>query len=82
MFGAVLGLNAEYRWCLSGTPKQNSTHDLLPLCKFLQLAPWNNSDLWETTFPKKDKDIDSHHILELKLILKGIMLRRKKNSKD
>ncbi len=38
---AVMGLQAEKRWCLSGTPIQNSMNDLYSTMRFLEIKPWD-----------------------------------------
>ena len=37
---AAICLQAENRWCLSGTPIQNSMDDLYSTMRFLQVKPW------------------------------------------
>lgn len=60
MAHAAWALNAERRWCLTGTPIQNSIDDLFSYFKFLQYSPYNN--------PKAFKDliqrpVQSEHVL-------------------
>jgi SNF2 family DNA or RNA helicase len=40
MAKAIYEFQAEYRWCLTGTPTQNSLGDLFSLVKFLRYTPW------------------------------------------
>ena len=39
-------LNAEIRWCITGTPIQRSLDDLHGLLRFLNLQPFNNLFWW------------------------------------
>ena len=41
-FHAILNLQTERRWCLTGTPVQNSLEDLFTLTEFLQFHPVEN----------------------------------------
>lgn len=43
--GALL-LQAEYRWCLTGTPMMNGTHELSPLVRFLRIKPYDDVSLY------------------------------------
>ena len=38
---AVYALDADYRWCLTGTPLQNRVGDLYSLVRFLQMEPYS-----------------------------------------
>lgn len=40
MAKTVFELNSEYRWCLTGTPTQNSPTDIYSLIRFLRFMPW------------------------------------------
>jgi len=44
---ATFCLSATHRWCLTGTPIQNSLQDLYSLFKFLQHQPWAESGWWK-----------------------------------
>ncbi|EPE05788.1 dna repair protein rad16 [Ophiostoma piceae UAMH 11346] len=39
---ACFALNADYRWCLSGTPLQNRIGEFFSLLRFLQVEPFAN----------------------------------------
>lgn len=39
--GAVCGLKARRRWCLTGTPVHNKDLDLFALLKFLRCSPFD-----------------------------------------
>ena len=40
-------LKAEYRWCVTGTPIQNSLQDVYGLLKFLRHEPWCEATFWK-----------------------------------
>jgi SNF2 family DNA or RNA helicase len=42
LFGAVSRLSAAFRWCLTGTPVQNSLEDLASLMAFIRASPLDN----------------------------------------
>jgi len=43
---AVIALNAERRWVVTGTPIQNSSIDLYPLMAFLRFQPFSIKSYW------------------------------------
>ncbi|KAJ2486455.1 hypothetical protein IWW37_005614 [Coemansia sp. RSA 2050] len=66
-------LVASYRWCLSGTPIQNSIEDLYPLLRFLRLRPYCVSWIFKRLFAY---DINGKG--RMRVILSKVMLRRDK----
>jgi SWI/SNF-related matrix-associated actin-dependent regulator of chromatin subfamily A3 len=44
---AVIALNAERRWVVTGTPIQNSSFDLYPLMAFLRFQPFSIKSYWQ-----------------------------------
>lgn len=79
---AAWALNADRRWCLSGTPIQNSVDDLYSYFKFLQYSPYNKY----STFKELIKDPISRDdsrigFPRLRVILQNILLRRTKTTK-
>lgn len=78
LFQAVSRLPSKYRWCLTGTPIQNSLEDLASLVAFIQISPLHTL----TEFRKhiitpllKGKDQGSNN---LRILLDSICLRRTK----
>lgn len=43
---AAYRLRALSRWCVTGTPLQNSIDELFSLAKFLRIDPWSNWAAW------------------------------------
>lgn len=76
LFKAAESLPAERRWCLTGTPIQNSMLDLRSLLKFLHHTPLCGSKLFEEHIiaPLRREDESSHR--NLQLLLQAICLRR------
>ncbi|CAJ0858724.1 15922_t:CDS:10 [Entrophospora sp. SA101] len=75
---AACSLNAERRWCLTGTPIQNKLDDLFALIKFLHMSPFDKKENWNYYISKPIKTIDSIGLNRLQTLMKCIMLRRKK----
>lgn len=44
----MLHTQAERRWCLSGTPIQNSIDDLYPYMRFLRYEPYARQSAFKT----------------------------------
>jgi len=45
---AVIALNAERRWVVTGTLIQNSSIDLYPLMAFLRFQPFSIKSYWQS----------------------------------
>jgi len=39
-------LQASHRWCITGTPMQNSVEEIYPLLRFLRLDPFSTPSVW------------------------------------
>ncbi|PSC70181.1 SNF2 family DNA-dependent ATPase [Micractinium conductrix] len=80
---AAWTLKARARWCLSGTPLQNSLDDLYSYFRFLKYDPYSSKD----SFNELLRDPISaggaaaqRGFKRLQAVLKGVMLRRTKQS--
>uniref|UniRef100_A0A8C1YCD3 Helicase-like transcription factor n=1 Tax=Cyprinus carpio TaxID=7962 RepID=A0A8C1YCD3_CYPCA len=78
---AVLELQSERRWILSGTPIQNSLKDLYMLLSFLKLKPFDLKGWWNRIIQRPVTMGDRVGLKNLQALVKGITLRRTKNSK-
>lgn len=87
---AVSFLTSEFRWCLSGTPIQNSSDDFYSLLRFLHIKPyckWVNFKKHLSIVAKTDGDMkkiiesggEDKRLLRLQTVIKCCMLRRLKN---
>lgn len=73
-------LDAERRWCVSGTIIQNSLEDVYSLMRFLRHEPWCEQGFWKaavTTVAEMSIALD-----RVKRVLAPIMIRRTKESVD
>ncbi|KAI3403413.2 hypothetical protein KGF56_003834 [Candida oxycetoniae] len=85
---AVNYLKGEYRFCLSGTPMQNSIEELYPIIRFLKIRPYFIEQKFrvEIVLPIKSNsdnynEIDrSKGMKKLRALLSSILLRRNKNT--
>ncbi|XP_066096951.1 helicase-like transcription factor isoform X2 [Saccopteryx bilineata] len=78
---AVLYLEAERRWVLTGTPIQNSLKDLWSLLSFLKLKPFLDREWWHRTIQRPVTMGDEGGLRRLQSLIKNITLRRTKTSK-
>ncbi|XP_056599172.1 helicase-like transcription factor isoform X3 [Triplophysa dalaica] len=78
---AVLELQSERRWILSGTPIQNSLKDLYMLLSFLKLKPFDVKEWWSRIIQRPVTMGDRVGLQNLQALVKGITLRRTKTSK-
>ncbi|XP_077204829.1 helicase-like transcription factor isoform X2 [Paroedura picta] len=78
---AVLDLDAQRRWILTGTPIQNSLKDLWSLLSFLKLKPFTDREWWHRTIQRPVTMGDQGGLKRLQSLIKSITLRRTKTSK-
>ncbi|CAI5741891.1 unnamed protein product [Hyaloperonospora brassicae] len=82
-FKTCSALKATHRWCLTGTPIQNTLDDMFSLLCFLQYQPWSRVAWWKRVIIKPYEDgNDANTLGRLKAILTPILLRRTKRSRD
>lgn len=77
---AACALDAEYRWCLSGTPMQNNLDELQSLIKFLRIKPYNDLAAWKEQIGRPIANGRGQLAIErLQIFLKAFMKRRTKD---
>ncbi|KAK4586149.1 hypothetical protein RGQ29_023372 [Quercus rubra] len=79
---AACALSSCCRWCLTGTPLQNNLEDLYSLLCFLHVEPWCNWAWWNKLIQKPYENGDPRAMKLIKAILRPLMLRRTKETKD
>ena len=77
MARAVGRLVAERRWCLTGTPVQNSIEDIYPLIAWLRVPVWRSY-----AYFRKQILSEPPNISLAQSVLRPLMLRRTKATKD
>ena len=83
MSKAVSKLTAERRWCLTGTPLQNSIEDIYPLVAWLRVAPWRSYAYFRDHITLNYTDAKkTQALVTAQNMLKPIMLRRTKATKN
>ncbi|KAI0904044.1 SNF2 family N-terminal domain-containing protein [Ustulina deusta] len=77
---ACYELRSVYRWCLSGTPIQNSLDELQSLVKFLRIKPYDDLREWKDHFELPMKSGKGHVAIQrLHSVLQCFMKRRTKD---
>ncbi|KAL8104947.1 DNA repair protein RAD5B [Apium graveolens] len=79
---AAFALSSYCRWCLTGTPLQNSLEDIYSLLCFLHVEPWCNWAWWHKLIQKPYENGDHRGLKLIKAILRPLMLRRSKDTVD
>ncbi|KAJ0254625.1 SNF2 domain-containing protein [Hirschfeldia incana] len=77
---ACWGLRAKRRWCLSGTPIQNSIDDLYSYFRFLKYDPYSSYICFCNSIKNPVAKTPVRGYQKLQAILKTVMLRRTKGS--
>ena len=77
---AACALDAEYRWCLTGTPMQNNLDELQSLIHFLRIKPYDHLDTWREQITKPmNNGRGGLSIRRLRAFLSAFMKRRTKD---
>nr|XP_010918825.1 DNA repair protein RAD5B [Elaeis guineensis] len=79
---SAFALTSHCRWCLTGTPLQNNLEDLYSLLCFLHVEPWCNWAWWHKLIQRPYENGDERGLRLVKSILRSLMLRRAKDTKD
>jgi len=82
LFKTVAALQAQHRWCLTGTPIQNSIDDLGAVVEFLRIAPFDKKSLFARTFVKPVEADQAPGWTMLTALIKAMSLRRTKESDE
>jgi SNF2 family DNA or RNA helicase len=75
---AVWALRARRRWCLSGTPLQNSVDDLYSYFRFLRYAPYDGLAAFRARVREPIRAAPQRGFAQLQRVLARVMLRRTK----
>ncbi|ESQ47881.1 hypothetical protein EUTSA_v10020061mg [Eutrema salsugineum] len=80
MAKACCTLRAKRRWCLSGTPIQNTIDDLYSYFRFLRYNPYAVYKSFYDTIKQPISKNSFHGYKKLQAVLRAIMLRRTKGT--
>ncbi|KAH7231488.1 SNF2 family N-terminal domain-containing protein [Fusarium solani] len=75
-FKAIERLATERRWCLSGTPIQNSINDLVSLLRFLRFEPFSHPTIFQRHILGPLSEDTLKRAKPLQILLRGVCLRR------
>ncbi|CEP00375.1 hypothetical protein PBRA_001429 [Plasmodiophora brassicae] len=77
-YSAALALQADRRWCLTGTPIQNQLDDLYSLLAFLRAEPLDGYASWSTIVLNPFKSGRPDAVRRVQSIIRALCLRRMK----
>ncbi|KAI1629297.1 SNF2 family N-terminal domain-containing protein [Exophiala viscosa] len=82
LYHAVVELGARYRWCLTGTPIQNTLDDLGALLAFIRAEPFHNSSVFRRfvvmPFSHNNEEDVNQAKAKLSLLLNSVCIRRRR----
>ncbi|CDM35314.1 hypothetical protein DTO013E5_6742 [Penicillium roqueforti] len=77
---SAYALEAQYRWCLTGTPLQNNLDELQSLIRFLRVKPYDDLAAWRDQISRPlNNGRGGLAIQRLQVYLKAFMKRRTKD---
>lgn len=79
---AMYALQAERRWCLTGTPIQNRLDDLGSLTRFLKLYPYDTLAGFNANIKNKATTGDPGFLKKLRVMVDSFTLRRLRDQVD
>lgn len=80
VFHASCSLHADNRWCLTGTPIQNTLDDLLSYFRFLRFEPYCQPEQFRRLIKEPITTSPEVGFKRVQAILKGVLLRRTKTT--
>ncbi|KAI1205005.1 SNF2 family N-terminal domain-containing protein [Annulohypoxylon truncatum] len=81
-FQAIASISALHRWCLTGTPIQNSLEDLGALVSFLKVPILENPPTFRKFITKPISSRSRSRFQNLQTLLRTVCLRRTRNLLD
>lgn len=83
---AAYHVQAERRWCVTGTVIHNHINDVFSLLHFLQLKPWSSWAFWKrgvvANLDSKNSASQKTAMSLVRDIISSVTIRRKKSTKD
>ncbi|KAJ5380493.1 uncharacterized protein N7496_002921 [Penicillium cataractarum] len=79
---AIMSLNSQRRWSVTGTPIQNRLEDLLSVTKFLRLFPYDDRARFSQHVISPMKTGNANALASLRVLIDSFTLRRVKKMLD
>jgi len=80
VFRSVCALDAQHRWCLTGTPIQNRLEDFGSIVEFLRIHPFDDPQRFHSHFVKGLGGANKSAMEKLKTLVQAVSLRRTKEN--